>query len=323
MKRRIALGFLTIFVICLMFTAKPISVRATTTYESKVLAIPDLKAYYPMNETSGTTIEDSLGNYDGTYSGATLNSAAGPGTTMGNAPYFDGINDYGTLPDGFMTMFGTIYNEATISLWIKPDSGSYNTYRTAFVLGAVSNTSRFYVGLENTPGSEMVVSYNRNTTTEVQIFKTQNAPTAWTHLLLRVSENEAESRGFENGNDIGNGAQYHLTATIVYAQIGSYPANTYNFKGYIDGIAIYNRALSEAEIAILANPNPVDPTPTPTSAATATNTPRSPQLILTLGNGNQYEIDFSITAGDIAQIIPALLLIALLVFVIILKMVRQ
>ena len=69
------------------------AVEAVVTLQSYIKSLSGLVAYYPMDETSGTTAvnqaPDTLGTLDGTITGATINQAGQSGTAYS----FDNIND--------------------------------------------------------------------------------------------------------------------------------------------------------------------------------------------------------------------------------------
>ena len=69
------------------------AVEAVVTLQSYIKSLSGLVAYYPMDETSGTTAvnqaPDTLGTLDGTITGATINQAGQSGASYS----FDGVND--------------------------------------------------------------------------------------------------------------------------------------------------------------------------------------------------------------------------------------
>lgn len=118
------------------------------TYQSKVLGYGPI-AYYPMNDTSGTQCTDVSGNaLHGTYTnGPTLSSIGGPGTTMGGAPLFDGINDLVQLPAATLN---NVFNPnlGTMAIWVNlNEAWADATLRDVFTIG-VDNSSliTFYKG---------------------------------------------------------------------------------------------------------------------------------------------------------------------------------
>ena len=73
-----------------------------------------LKGYWNFDEAAGSTLTDSLGFYNGTTIGATVNQ---PGK-INKSYYFDGVNDYITHESDAL---GSLYS---ISLWVKIDTNA-------------------------------------------------------------------------------------------------------------------------------------------------------------------------------------------------------
>ena len=73
------------------------TIQVGSSFDQTVLRTAGLTNYYPMNETSGTTVYDVKGGANGTYSGSPL-LAAYP-TNVDNLPIFNGSSRYATLTD--------------------------------------------------------------------------------------------------------------------------------------------------------------------------------------------------------------------------------
>jgi hypothetical protein len=106
-------------------TSTPITVTVSTPtpYQQALLQLDPL-AYWPLNETSGTTAYDLIGGYNGTYtnlnaSGSYSQGLTGPqGTIFGNnslAAGFDGIAGIVDIPEGPFNIKGAI----TIVTWVQ------------------------------------------------------------------------------------------------------------------------------------------------------------------------------------------------------------
>jgi hypothetical protein len=69
-------------------------------------------SYWRLDENSGATTRDSIGDNDGTITGATWTTGVN-----GSALHFDGVDDYVCVPhsDDF-----NITNNLTLEAWIKP-----------------------------------------------------------------------------------------------------------------------------------------------------------------------------------------------------------
>lgn len=275
-------------------------------YQARVEEIPGLVGFWKMDETSGTTMIDSYGSGSGTYTGATLNDLANPGTISGNAPFFDGINDYAST--GSLSGLGSF----AYSFWARIDTtsgirGLINSDGTrsnyGFDIYLYSNKIRFRFGEESGNQAESLSLPSTGT---------------WHYFVMQ-----------KNNNDHGEAyidltpyptTQNHIVATLAGPIDFAKNDTGYYIPGHFSQLAIYDHTLNATQRASLATPAG-PPTPTPTVAPTFT--PRSPHLIATLSNGNQFEVEYKITAGDIAQVIPALMLIGLLAFIIILRMTKR
>jgi hypothetical protein len=328
--RRALLILITALLLALLFIGGP--ARATygtyddlliSTFGSKIIAL------WPLNETSGTTAYDISGHgYNGTIHGVTLDSVDGAGASFGRAGLWDAINDYVDIYSaGYSAAFTS--NKGAMSIWFKVFSSAVWTD------GAYRNIVR----IRTAGGGELALTRGA-TNNQLYVWitgsggqKTINYIGTWTtnwYNLLATWDTDEKLHAYINGAEIGT-PQSGLTTwsnppASNKTNIGAKETSEL-WSGYLQHVLSLNAVPTAGEIAIIANASPPEPTPTntvtPTSTTTATQTPRPPELVLTLTNGNQYEIDYRITAGDIAQFIPALMLIAFLIFLIILRLVRR
>ncbi len=99
-------------------SALDLTVIAPTTYQQAVLSYDPI-AYWPLNETTGTTAYDVIGGYNGTYNGSYTLGNAGPanpffsGSSM--AAGFDGFSAYVDIPVGPFN----ITNAITALTWFQ------------------------------------------------------------------------------------------------------------------------------------------------------------------------------------------------------------
>jgi len=159
------------------------------------------RAYYPMGN-----VTDLKGGYHATDgSSANYTTTACP---IGGCRYFDGVDDYWTLPN---TLFNMRYSKVTMCAWIKPVIGDssqdfaismrYNTHLTM-----MTNSSHFYINTQDSTGWKGVgypykgrsvfslyclVKYGANTNASLYIngtYKTSvavtgNATGTWTNRI--------------------------------------------------------------------------------------------------------------------------------------------
>ncbi|GJQ51265.1 MAG TPA: LamG domain-containing protein [Aggregatilineales bacterium] len=266
---------------------------AAGTYSQKVLDMsPDsLIAYWALTETSGTTALDTSGNgNNGTYTGVVLNGLIGPDGLP--APTFDGLNDSISVPHS------TALNPAsgiTISAWINAQEATYWRGIVAKVNGCCWTQG---YGLATLGDGELYGwygSYGDSLTTQFSIVN------QWIHLAYTYDANTNAAALYQNGTLIASGTRSANTLSSENLYIGVLPGGRY-WYGAIARVGIWSEALSQSEIAILADPaGLVDATPTPA--------PPPFTEIITLSGGRQTGVIFSMTAGEI--LIAALLLFAI------------
>ena len=96
-------------------TPLTLAVVAPTAYQQAVLQLKPL-AFWPLNETSGTTAYDVIGGYNGTYTGSFALGQAGPTNTDSDlAVQFLGAG-YVDVPEGPFNITGAV----TIVAWFQP-----------------------------------------------------------------------------------------------------------------------------------------------------------------------------------------------------------
>ncbi len=194
-----------------------------------------LVAAYSFGEASGTKAVDASGKGNhGTISGATRITQG----KFGKALSFDGLNDWVTVKD---TASLDLTTGMTLEAWVYPTvfPSDWRTilhkevYR--YYLTAGSNIDTPAAGGTYTSGNQ-------------NVYAGSSLPVnTWTHLA--VTYNSASVRLYINGTQVAAKAQTApLTASTGALRIGG--SQTYGalFKGRIDEVRVYNRALSGSEI---------------------------------------------------------------------------
>jgi len=199
---------------------------------------------YPLNETSGVTAHDAT-----TYGlNGTLNGGAtwGPGVT-GNALYFNGTDAYLTTP-AMATP-----TEITVGCWAKSNTATWNdngflvSKRPSFVLHPNMGTKdvRFFVTIG---GVAQTVYFTAPATFDI---------TQWHHYAGVYSPSLGRLAIYVDG-------VYSASAAVTGAIdpdsgqvfIGKDDYTGRFFNGAIDDVRIYNRALSNDEVAVDFNLDP-------------------------------------------------------------------
>jgi hypothetical protein len=234
-------------------------------YEEKVLSYSPI-AYWPLNETSGTTADNAEGTAarDGTYARNVTTMTTGTGIGDGNtAPLFDGVNDYCDIySDSLRDAFdGTGETEGTLSAWIKASGAGVwtdGTNRATINLQAnTSNVVRFTRGTVNNRINLTYVASGVNTEVQDDSVKT----TAWYHFALTWSLTADEVKAYTNGAQIGStqaglgtwgaGANLADTDTVIGAD-DTDGGPTGPWDGYLAHVAIWTTPLSAGDITALA-----------------------------------------------------------------------
>ncbi len=201
-----------------------------------------LVGYWPFN---GNANDESGNGHNGEVHGATLTT-----DRFGNensAYSFDGVDNYIQVPDSFL-----ISNNFTISFWAQPEkvSGLNNVLCDGssfyggndFLIGFEGNSIRLRAD------KQAPLNYEYTSPTELQNLSILDK---WVNVVWVMKPDY--SKIFLNGNEIstinvkGSNSGYHNDFSViggrdVWDQVDSY------YKGKLDEIAIYNRALSADEV---------------------------------------------------------------------------
>jgi hypothetical protein len=205
-------------------------------------------ASYGFEEPLGNTVVDESGGHDGDVSGATRSGAG----RFGRAMSFDGVDDIVTVPDDPALRFTT---EMTLEAWVKPTAAT--AWRSvifkeadagaAYALYANSEDDRPGVFLGGATGvsGPSVLDANR-----------------WTHLAATFDNGTL--RFFVNGAAVGSlQVEGDLATGSGPLSFGANHVWGEQFRGLIDEVRVYNRALSTAEIGTDMTRSVVPGTPEP------------------------------------------------------------
>lgn len=283
---------------------------ATGTYQAKVLTLfeDDLIAYWPLNETSGTTANDVSGNgRHGTYSGVTLDQVDGPGETMGRAGLWDGINDRVRVVSSISTTEFTV-----LGWWTQLNCNANTQHPLVSAIG--SGSVRFDVAKSNSPGYWYWRIHNGSTNYVIggMVYPEWCTSSWWlsgmivTATEMRVVFGPSIPRTMQISVD-------SLTWTEI--GIGFAPAVSWYHYGHIAHVMFFNRALTLEEIIILADPSPLPPSTTPT--------PLPLSHYYTLDSGQPVRVDFAMTGGDALITTTLLVVLGLAAMLVFLQLVRR
>ncbi len=201
-----------------------------------------LVAGWSFDEASGTLATDSSGNNNT----ATLVNGVARGTgKYGGGLTFDGVNDYLTIPNSAsLNISGT---GLTLSMWINPQA----TGGDSVVLGKPWNatmTSPYYqYGIELAGGTVPVFYVGTTSGVLSASMGSALALNQWSNLA--VTFNGSQAQFYVNGTLVTTASlSASITARGNPLRLGA-DANTQQFfKGSLDDVRIYNRALTAQEI---------------------------------------------------------------------------
>lgn len=212
-----------------------------------------LVAYYPFN---GNANDESGNLHNGTIQGATLSTDRNG--NLNKAYSFDGVNDYISVAhNNALNLIGNF----TISVWYKSDGcltpcGTYHTIINKRDESVAGDNWPWGVSISYITGTgnefqKIFASRRNNSNLDYQVSESEIQLNTWQHAVIVVKDN-VQSIYIDS----------ELDGTYTYVQ--GQPASTENmiigwnlrpdleqFKGLIDDIRLYNRALTTEEILAL------------------------------------------------------------------------
>jgi hypothetical protein len=224
------------------------------TYEKKIRNLfgsSSFVAFWPLTESSGTTIYDISGNgRNGTYIGPTLANAAPP---KGNKPIplFDGVNDFGvlysaSLNTGMNKDEGTLYHFAKVydaSCWA-------GAFRTAIMLRA--DADNYVYSRISSLANAYQMSYKAGGTDKGLAFTISSL--AWNQYGFSWSKAADQVKYYINGSQSG-ATQTSLGTWVgdissTYTNLGA-NANTpsQTWYGWLASMILLNRPATATEFS--------------------------------------------------------------------------
>jgi hypothetical protein len=203
-----------------------------------------LVAAFSFNEGGGTTINDASGNSNtGTISGASRTALG----RFGSALSFDGVNDWVTINSSSsmnltasMTLEAWVYPAVAPSGW-RSVIGKEQPGGLAYSLYASSESSNRPATVVSVGGSNRILRGG-----------SQLVAGSWIHLA--ATYDGATQRLYVNGSQVASRPQSGSIQTSAGpVRLGGNAVSGEFFRGLIDEVRIYNRALTQAEILIDMN----------------------------------------------------------------------
>ena len=204
-----------------------------------------LIAYYPFNGNAN----DASGNgNNGTVQGATLTTDRFG--IPNSAYYFDGVSSRIQIPE---TVFGPTNEEVTISAWIATDNGPYTGEAYILEKGSVNGEMKLFIDSGQFAFGPVLATpegfYASSPMRSNSVVNLVGVYTQGQVVSLYVNGVLANSISVPNDTLWVDQSGYPLVSAIG---IYDYTPAPYNgFRGVIDDVRIYNRALSSNEVAQL------------------------------------------------------------------------
>ena len=201
-----------------------------------------LVGYWPFN---GNANDESGNNNNGTVSGATLTT-----DRFGNANKaysFDGTNDYISVLDNNSL---DLTNQLTLSAWFFTDGSKVN--QGLLGKGGLNNAHTGYALLlqVSNPATSGVVLQNLPTTTAKEAYSPTNIANNW-HNFTGTYNGTTLKLYIDGVLTVSSNVTISLSNSTSNLFFGQELSGFRYFKGILDDIRIYNRALTQQEISAI------------------------------------------------------------------------
>ncbi len=230
---------------------------AADPYSTAILADGPV-AFWRMNETTGTVATDSAGTFNGVYTNASIDQT---GYTLGSDPTNlavafgssagQGSDSYvGGMPLDFATGGTAVFS---LEAWVN---GSSQVPSSGIVGKGAGGSEECYLDCGSSASAGAFRFFVRNAANTVaSANSTFQADGAWHHLVGVCDQSNGVIRLYIDGQQVASASSSGGIRTTANANmnIGARQQNSsgsYNFQfnGYINQVAVYNYALSPAQV---------------------------------------------------------------------------
>ncbi len=200
-------------------------------------------AFYNFDESEGNVVKDSSTNDFNASLAGTAERISG---RKGNAIRFDGQSSFVKLPD-----LG-VHAALTLSLWVNVNSFGKDDFGTSIFHCDGWHDGDLHCVLQKADG--LIRLAVGGTAELVSKFSFKDSLNQWVHLALVYDSRTRTMQIYINGKpDAGRGFDIHRPINLSNAKLGSWGENARMFDGLMDDFRLYDRALSEKEIADIYN----------------------------------------------------------------------
>lgn len=281
---------LVVLIVALAATlgALPAAAAVASPWSDAVSGASGLAAWWRLGETSGTTAAAAVGAPAGTWSGTVTLGAVGAVT--------DDADGSATLGSGAALALGTSFNptsDFSFEAWVKPQT----SYVTRYVLSKGNTTAGFALELTwygapifhvGTTGGAADLTGPAGLTMGVWHYV---AGTVSGHTMTLYVDGQAVGTKTAPGTPKG-------TTSTLYAGRNSASASGY-YSGGLDEIALYNGALSAAQVAAHAAAG-IDAAPVHTTISGGPASPTADQTAAFTLSANKDHVTFACSLDSAA-----------------------
>ncbi len=204
-------------------------------------------AAYSFDAGEGELAEDLSGEHDGA-----LENTEWVKGKYGSAIYLDGNDDYVEIPDSPELQLA---EEFTIEAWVRPESLETQAVAISKEAGNFYSYQLFVGSREETGIPEGFLAYEPFAWEDVEAEDPLVAKT-WSHLALTYDG--ANLRLYVNGELVDTESSPPAQASVGPLLFGGNDDEEF-FRGRLDEVRVYDRALSEGEIADILAPRLPEP----------------------------------------------------------------
>lgn len=218
---------------------------------------PDLDAYYPFDETTGSVLHDcSLKAHDLDALGGAVPRWSADGHVHGAAD-FDGVDGCFSSTDSNLNRFES--QPFSISVWVQPRQFfEQNADKSGrWIVSHKVSPKGWHLGSDNPARLELDLEWNVPAGSKTEVSATTEANT-WVHFAVTYSSSPQEAAVYKNGvlaQKITDAAEIPAsfgTGDNVFFRIGCRNASSGVFDGKIDELRIFPRVITEEQIRKLA-----------------------------------------------------------------------
>jgi hypothetical protein len=241
-------------------TDTPTLTPTVTTTPTPPTPVPGLVGRWRLDEGSGTVAYDTSGYGN---DGALVNGPTWVDGRVGKALRFDGTDDFVSMNDSESISSPSATRAVTVAAWVKPDPGLLDRYARVVVSHWYDNQGypsacawvleahddmRYHAIMQNGCDASGDNHIDLPSTTTVQ-------EDVWQHLAF-TWDGSTVTFYFNGQVDATTAYTGNMSDSPRPLQIGKTDQLAYVWKGLIDEVSLYNRALSPDEIQLLMETPP-------------------------------------------------------------------